>query len=153
MKHKLINCLVTISNVEVTFSQQQWTDYKNNDVSLFNVATNDAFNIDLIRYKRYITFGVALSLGFLLTTVQANASTSVGPDSITNLGRTFVSIIQQAGYWICFAKGLIDIIKEVLKGGDKAEGIGKIMVKYVLAFSSFYLLPFLFDMIKNNFAV
>lgn len=155
MKHTAVNCLVQLANIEVCFSYEQWQKYKNNEVSLLQVAlsNNVAFKIDTYKYKQYINFGISLAVAHFLLTIEANASTLSGLDSIDSLGATFVNLIQQAGYWICFAKGLIDIIKELLRGGDKVEGIGKILIKYVLAFSSFYLLPFFFDLIKGNFTI
>lgn len=151
MKHKVVNCLIEMANIEVCFNEEQWRRYRQNETSLLGVALENSFDFQVYKYNKYINFGISLSVAYLFMTVQANASTLAGSESIDNLGRTFVYLIQQAGYWICFAKGLIDIIKEILRGGDKAEGIGRILVKYVLAFSSFYLLPFFFDLIKGNF--
>lgn len=151
MKHKIVNCLIEMANIEVCFNEEQWRRYKQNETSLLGVALENSFDFQVYKYNKYINFGISLSVAYLFMTVQANASTLAGLESIDTLGRTFVHLIQQAGYWICFAKGIVDIIKEVLRGGDKAEGIGKILVKYVLAFSSFYLLPFFFDLIKDNF--
>ena len=152
MKHKVVNCLIEMANIEVCFNEEQWRRYRQNETSLLGVALENSFDFQMYKYSKYINFGISLSVAYLFMTVQANASTTVGVGAIDELGKTFVLLIQQAGYWICFAKGLIDIIKEVLRGGDKAEGIGRILVKYVLAFSSFYLLPFFFDLIKGNFS-
>lgn len=152
MKSKIINCLITFSNVEVTFTLEEWRAYNNNEITSLEVILGHSCNVDVIKYKKYMTFAVTMAVSFVLMTLEANASTFKGIETIDNLGATFVGIIQQAGYWICFAKGLVDIIKELLKGGDKADSIGRILFKYVLAFASFYLLPFLFNIIKENFS-
>lgn len=152
MKSKIINCLITFSNVEMTFTAEEWRAYKNNEINSLDVLLGHNCNIDILRYKRYVTCGVTMAISFILMTLEANATTFNGLETIDNLGATFVGIIQQAGYWICFAKGLVDVIKELLKGGDKADSIGRILFKYVLAFASFYLLPFLFNIIKENFS-
>lgn len=169
MKNKLINCLVEKSKMQVTFSAEQWSAYKDNRTNLLAIRLKNDFNIgkdfkfteenlDLkvggFDFTKVIVFGMALSFIIINTNITAYATTTViGEEGLRLLGEKFVSLIQMAGYWICFAKGLIDIIKEVLKGGEKADGIAKILIKYTLAFSSFYLLPVLFDMIKGSFQI
>lgn len=161
MKNKLINCLIQKSNIQVTFTEQQWRDYKENKTNLLAVKLNRdfninplqnlntfQFNIDTLKYKKIIVFGMTLTLLIISSNIKTYAS--INTDGIDRLGKTFVDLIQLAGYWLCFSKGLIDIIKEVLKGGDKAEGIAKILINYTLAFASFYLLPTLFDLIKTS---
>ena len=153
MKNKVINCLIQLSNIEVTYTKEQWELYRNNEINLLDVTLSNKLNTDYFVYRRYIRFGITLAVAHFFMTVNANASTlTSSTESIEKLGQTFVTFIQIAGYWICFAKGLLDIIKEVLRGGDKADGIGRILIKYVLAFSSFYLLPFAFDLIRSNFS-
>lgn len=169
MKNKLINCLVEKSKMQVTFSNEQWNAYKENRTNLLaiklkhdfnigkdfkNAEDNLSFVINGFDYSKAIVFAMALSFMIINSNITAYATTTfVGEEGLTNLGQKFVNLIQLAGYWICFSKGLIDIIKEVLKGGEKADGIAKILVKYTLAFSSFYLLPVLFDMIKGSFVI
>lgn len=154
MKSKTINCLTSILNIETTFTADEWKSYRSNEISELDLFINHNYiNTDFIRYRKYIVFGITLSIGLLLMSVNAHADVAVAVtnDKLDKLGRTFVSLIQQAGYWLCFAKGLVDIIKEVLKGGDKAEGIAKIMFKYVICYSAFFLFPFFFDLIKSCF--
>lgn len=154
MKSKVITCITSLVNIETTFNADEWRAYRNNAITELDLFLDHNYNTDFIKYKKYLLFGVTLSVSFFLMTVNANAETLTAFSSmekIDKLGATFVRLIQQAGYWICFAKGLIDIIKELLKGGDKADGIGKIMIKYVLSFSAFYLFPFFFDLIKSCF--
>lgn len=161
MKNKLINCLVEKSKIQIIFTEQQWRDYKENKTNLLAVKLNrdfntiktknlniSQFNIDTAKYKKVIVFGITLTLLIISSNIKTYAA--VNTDGLEELGRTFVNLIQLAGYWLCFSKGLIDIIKEVLKGGDKAEGIAKILINYTLAFASFYLLPTLFDLIKST---
>lgn len=170
MKNKLINCLVAKTNIQITFStKEQWDAYKENRTNLLAIKLKNDFNIgkdfqdaekelDFVingfNYKKAVVFAMALSFIIINRNITVHAATTiVGEEGLTKLGEKFVGLIQMAGYWICFAKGLIDIIKEVLKGGEKADGIAKILIKYTLAFSSFYLLPVLFDMIKGSFTI
>lgn len=161
MKNKLINCLIEKSNIQVTFTEEQWRAYRENKTNLLAVKLNKdlninpiknqnsfQFNSDIAKYKKVIVFGMTLTLIIISSTIKTYAA--VNTNGLEELGRTFVDLIQIAGYWLCFSKGLIDIIKEVLKGGDKAEGIAKILINYTLAFASFYLLPTLFNLIKGS---
>ena len=54
-------------------------------------------------------------------------------------------------YWICLIKGLVDVGREVSRGGDNIGNIGKIVLKYVLAFATLYIMPYLFDLVRDNF--
>lgn len=150
MKSKLINSLVTLTNVEVVFTLDEWKAYKNDEITSLDIILEHKYNMEFYKYRKFITFGVTLAISFILMSLEAHAATVGDVNSIDLLGEKFVHMIQKAGYWICFAKGLVDIIKELLKGGDKADGIGRIMFKYVLAFASFYLLPFCFDLIRTS---
>lgn len=165
MKNSLINCLIEKSNITVTFSKEQWEAYVNNDTNLLSIKLKNDFNIGNnfslskyakdnkvnFNYKKAVVFGLSLLFLVVNCNINAYADTVAGTEGLQKLGETFVELIQLAGYWICFAKGLIDVIKEVLKGGDKTDGIGKILVRYTLAFASFYLFPVLFDLIKKSF--
>lgn len=166
MKNSLVNCLIEKSNITVTFSKSQWDAYVNNETNLLAIKLKNDFNIGNdfsldryakdnkvnFKYKKFVVFG--LSLLFVIVNYNINAYADVpGAEGLQRFGETFIELIQLAGYWICFARGLIDIIKEVLKGGDKSDGIGKILIRYTLAFASFYLLPVLFNLIRNSFTV
>lgn len=64
-------------------------------------------------------------------------------------GNTFLSIVRKAGYWICLIMCIIEIIKMLLQGNSKA--VGNVVIKYLLAFSALYFMPFLFDLIRDIF--
>lgn len=64
-------------------------------------------------------------------------------------GGTFLTIIQRFGYWICLILCAIEIIRSLMQGDTKS--IGKSVFKYILAFATFFFLPWIFDLIKGIF--
>ena len=72
--------------------------------------------------------------------------TSVDVSSIDRLGYTLLSITRSLGYWVCIILACKEIITELMSGG---KDIGKIFVKYIIAFGSLYALPWVMDMIKS----
>ncbi|WP_194190355.1 hypothetical protein [Clostridium chrysemydis] len=98
--------------------------------------------------RNLIVSGLAVAL--MLTSVQANAL-DVNTSGIDKLGNTFLVLLQKGGYWICLVMGIKDIISQLMKGGDNINDVGKVIVKYVLAFGSLYMLPYLFDLASECF--
>lgn len=93
---------------------------------------------------------ISLAIALMLTSVQANAS-EINTSGIDKLGNTFLVLLQKGGYWICLVMGIKDIIRQLMKGGDNVGDVGKVIVKYVLAFASLYMLPYLFDLAAECF--
>lgn len=101
-------------------------------------------------FKVMITMGLAVGLILLNSTIAVAGQPNL--NGIDRLGNTFLSLVRKSGYWICLVMGAVNCIKVGLQGGDKAGDIMKVIFKYVLIFASLYLLPFLFDLVKESFA-
>lgn len=154
MKKNLINRLIELSNIEVSMSMDQFKMYKNGEVNLFEIKMINELDaeIGVMRYNnkklyKYLVVGLA----FALTLSIPTTAHAVGLDSIDILGNTFLTIVRRGMYWVCLIKSIIDIGKEVQKGGDNMGNIGKIIMKYVLAFASLYIMPYLFDLVRDSF--
>lgn len=90
------------------------------------------------------------TLGNLLYCQQALANTTANVAKINQAGNTILGICRTIGYWTCILMCISSIIKDLLQGDTRS--IAKIITKYALAFSSFYLLPWILDIIKDIFA-
>lgn len=64
-------------------------------------------------------------------------------------GNTILGIVRRIGYWCCIVGCIMDIIKALMQGDTKS--IGKIMMKYALAFGALYVFPWILDLIKSIF--
>lgn len=91
-----------------------------------------------------------LAIGFILIDQPVFATPNLS--GVDKLGSIFLSILQRGGYWICLIMGIKDIICALVKGGDNFKEIGKVIMTYVVAFASLYMLPYLFDLAKSCFA-
>lgn len=75
------------------------------------------------------------------------ANTNTGP--IDRVGNALLEIARSFGYWVFLIMCIIDILKSVCNGDTK--NILNIISKYLVAFGSFYFLPYLFNLIKPMF--
>lgn len=81
--------------------------------------------------------------------VNAAPKTVDAISKIDSAGFTMLSLVRTIGYWICIIMCVIEILRALMQGDTKS--IGKIIIKYILAFAAFYFLPWLFDIIKGIF--
>lgn len=155
MKRKLINGLVELSNIEVTMSIEQFKLYRNGSLSLLEIKIVNDLEEEIgwiFTNEKQLYKYIAICIAFLLTTTSMTVtSRAAGLDSIDSLGNIFLNIVRRTMYWICLIKGLVDVGREVSRGGDNIGNIGKIVLKYVLAFATLYIMPYLFDLVRDNF--
>lgn len=112
-----------------TFTHKEFLEYKKKDM-----------------YKRnVIVFSIA-TINFL-NPIVANAEVDI--TKIDDLGNRFLDVIRGGGYWIILIIAVADIIKTAMKGGKNE--IGNALIKYLLIYASLYILPLLFNMIREVF--
>jgi hypothetical protein len=104
----------------------------------------ESFTTKIMKNDRFKKFTVVLLASVLYT--QKCLAAGKGIDQ---LGWTLLSLIRQWAYWILIIMCVVDVIKAGA-GGDSKKILGIIM-KYLLIFASMYLLPTLFDAVKNSF--
>ncbi|WP_051350722.1 hypothetical protein [Caloramator sp. ALD01] len=75
----------------------------------------------------------------------------INPDlsKVDKAGITILTIIRRVGYWACIILALMDIVKNLMEGDTKS--IWETIAKYTVAFTTLYLLPWLFDLIAAIF--
>lgn len=113
-----------------TFTHEEFIKYKNKE-----------------ELKRNITI-FTLATTMYLNPVVAYAETDL--TKIDGLGNRFLNTIRIGGYWIILIVAVADIIRIAMKGGKNE--IGNAIIKYLVIYSSMYILPLLFDMIREVFA-
>jgi hypothetical protein len=85
---------------------------------------------------------------FMATMLYSQKALAAGK-GIDALGITLITLIRQWAYWILIIMCIIEIIRAGA-GGDSKKILG-IVMKYLLIFASMYLVPTLFDAVKNSF--
>ena len=85
---------------------------------------------------------------FMATMLYSQKALAAGK-GIDALGMTLITLIRQWAYWILIIMCIIEIIRAGA-GGDSKKILG-IVMKYLLIFASMYLVPTLFDAVKNSF--
>lgn len=112
-----------------TFTHKEFLEYKKKEMYKRNIL---AFSIATINFLNPIT-----------------ANADVDMTKIDDLGNRFLDIIRSGGYWIILIVAVTDAIKTAMKG-NKNE-IGNVLVKYLLIYATLYILPLLFNMIREVF--
>ena len=88
-----------------------------------------------------------LGIAMFLNPIKASAAMDFS--KIDALGGKFLSLARAGGYWIILIMATVDIIKCAMRG-DKNQ-IGNSFLKYLLIYSTMYLLPELFNLIRDVF--
>ena len=102
------------------------------------------FATKIIKSKRIKKFTITL-LGTALYFKDVYAATK----GIDSLGWTLLGLIRHWAYWILLIMCIVEIIKSGLNGESKKTF--PILMKFLVIFASMYLVPALFDAIKNAF--
>ena len=68
---------------------------------------------------------------------------------INKAGNTLLGIAQEIGQWVFIIMALTEILKSVVNGDTK--NVLNIICKYLVAYGSFYFLPYLFKIIRPMF--
>lgn len=103
-----------------------------------------------IKISRKIKTSLVFIFANLIWIEKTLAKTSVSSASLNRVGSTMLGIVRDVAYWIALIVCLVEILKSLLNGDTK--GVGKIIMKGLLAFGACYYLPFLFDIIKEVFS-
>jgi len=98
------------------------------------------------RLKKLLVFTIA-AIGFAKENVYAATTDPLAKVNIA--GATFLSILRTIGYWLCLIFCILEILKILMNGQTK--DVGKIIIKYLLVFSTLYILPWAFTLIKTIF--
>lgn len=92
-------------------------------------------------------FVVAVALANTLTIAYAEANAVSAKIDAT--GNMILTIMQSIARWVCIIMCLVEITKAL--GNGTSKDIFKIILKYSLAYASTYMLPFMFDGIRDIF--
>jgi len=104
----------------------------------------ETFTNKIMKNKRLKKFAITL-LGLSLYFKDAFAATK----GIDPLGITLLGLIRHWAYWILLIWCIVEVIKSGLEGESKKTL--SIIMKFVIIFSSMYLIPSIFDAIVDAF--
>ncbi|WP_295298868.1 hypothetical protein [uncultured Brachyspira sp.] len=99
--------------------------------------------------KTFFVFMIACSL-FVFTPHEIAYGGTFDPTKIDEAGRTFLTIIQKVGYWVCIIMATKEILSELMHGTLK--NVGQVIMKYSVAFGTLFALPWIFDLIIDIFS-
>lgn len=136
----------------ITMSINQFMEVQRGEKSFKDIEVENGMEslatkiINDDRLRRMTVFTIA-SLSYAQE-VLADTSDAFG--KINKGGLMILGLIQTVGYWLCIISCVMEILKTVMNGATK--DVGKVMIKYILIFASLYLMPWLFDLIREIFA-
>jgi len=115
-----------------------------NTHKLINDRDVETFTTKIMKNARLKKFTITL-LGMSLYFKSVFASTK----GIDALGWTLLGLIRQYAYWVLLIWCIVEVIKSGV-GGESKKTLS-IVMKFVIIFASMYLLPNLFNVIKEAF--
>jgi hypothetical protein len=156
MKKNFLDNLITLTNVEVTFTSEQWKTYKQGRVTLSEVHKMNLVDKEIGKLNRtaynlliFMVAGVIGAIEIYKNTLTVPVSNPVG--AIDVLGNTFLNIFQGLGRWVTLIMAFIEIVKSIMKGSTSTSEIFGIIFKYVIVFATMFLLPYFFDVVASAF--
>ncbi|SDO88933.1 hypothetical protein [Clostridium gasigenes] len=100
------------------------------------------------RLYKMLVFTIA-SVGFASNKVYANSEEGLRRTDV--VGNEILTILQRVGFWVAVIGCIVEILISVFKKGGGTKEIMAIIFKWLLIFSSFYIVPTLFNFIKDSF--
>jgi hypothetical protein len=139
--------MLNILNKPIVMSLSEFMQMERNEKSLSEImATNTSETfVSKIMENGRVKKAVLVFMAMMLYSQKALAAGK----GIDALGMTLITLIRQWAYWILIIMCIIEIIRAGA-GGDSKKILG-IVMKYLLIFASMYLVPTLFDAVKNSF--
>lgn len=156
MKNNLIDDLLTLSNIKISMSRDQFRSWRNDEltlteIKLINKADKEIGKLNKIAYNTLLV-AVAGTISAFKIYENTLTVTCMNPMSgIDSLGTTFLGIFQGLGRWVCLIMAFIELIKAVMKGNSNTSEIFAIILKYVLVYASMFLVPYFFDIVSGAF--
>lgn len=96
-----------------------------------------------------VTKCFVLSMALMNTLSVAYANSGDISTKINITGNMILTLMQSIARWVCIIMCLVEITKAL--GNGTTKDIGKILLKYTLAYATTFILPFLFDSIEGIF--
>lgn len=100
------------------------------------------------RIYKMLVFTIA-SVGFASNKAYANIEEGLAKTD--KAGHEVLMILQRVGFWIALTGCIVEILISVFKKGGGSKEIISIVFKWLLIFSSFYIVPILFEAIRRFF--
>lgn len=132
---------------EIIMTIPQFNSIQRGEMSYKDLET-ETFATRILKDPR-LTKCFTVAIALINISNQVYADTSQVTAKIDTTGNMILSIFQSLARWICIIMCLMEICKAV--GNGTTKDIGKIILKYTLAYATTFLLPFLFDTIKEIF--
>ena len=136
---------------KTTMSLPEFLALERGELTLKDIKNNKKFDNFLGKAMKNKQLKKALvfltALGFTFQTFTFNAYGAVDTSKIDYAGNTILLLLRTAGYWICVIIASKDILTSFLSGDTKS--VGRSVLKALTAYGGFYILPWLFQLIKE----
>ncbi|MEG2289899.1 MAG: hypothetical protein RSA29_02525 [Clostridium sp.] len=118
-----------------------------NEINEINRLDNFIGSLSNKAYK-CLVFTIA-SLGFASNRVYGDSGVAL--NKLDEAGMKILSILQRAGFWVAIIGCITEILVSVFRNGGGQKEILNLLFKWLLIFSSFYIVPSLFRFIVGLF--
>ena len=152
--------MINYFNQDYSISFENYSKMKNGELTLNQIRKNhnddydmESFTGKILKNHRLTKIAVVLlaSANIILTKAMDSVSieTVANGKAIDVLGNKLLGLFQYYGHWILLIMCVLECIKSGINGDSKK--ILAIVVKFLLIYTSLFLVPQLFDMITTSF--
>lgn len=132
---------------EITMTIPQFLAVQRGEMSYKDLQV-ETLATKIIKNPR-VTKCFVLSIALMNTLTVAYADGNAISSKIDTTGNMILTLMQSIARWVCIIMCLVEITKAL--GNGTTKDIGKILLKYTLAYATTFILPFLFDSIEGIF--
>lgn len=105
----------------------------------------------ILKNKRLTKCAVFLIAG-LNYAVNVSAEVNETMSKVDNAGFIFLGLLQRVAFWVCLLGCLLELLLAVFKDGKGKSALLPIALKWIGIFAAFYILPTVFELIKELFS-
>ena len=131
--------------MKISFNHDEFLQYKYNHKSIFRLK------IEKILKNKSFQKTIILIGATSIMILKPNCCFATGTSKIDKAGNMFLEIVKHAGYWIILIVGICNIIKTATTTNNSSD-ILKVIIKYILIYSSLFILPWGFDLVEGVFS-
>lgn len=156
--------LIGFGNQEVTYTFREYREYLEAKEDTGKYIYNKLMSTERMKKITVLFLALTTNFGNAVQTfadplvidsakqnarIEAEKKTQEAFTRIDIGGTMILSMIQKIGFWVCIVMCAIEILKCLFNGDNR--DIMRIVIKYLMAFASLYVLPMFFDFIVGIF--
>ena len=130
--------------MKISLNHEEFLRYKYNHKSIIRLKIEK-----LLKNKSFQKTIILIGTTSIII-LKSSCCFATDTSKIDRAGNMFLDILKHAGYWIILIVGICNVIK-VATTANSSSDILKVIIKYILIYSTLFILPWGFDLVEGVF--